>query len=110
MVVTMREWKWSPAEKALARKAFDMALSGELEAIMREARVMAARIHEASELWDLERWLGERRREIDQKYDYRYSVLLPAFGRLVRERRLLVEDLKGLEPGKLAAIRHWAED
>ena len=106
----MREWKWSPAEKAVARKAFDMALKGELESIMREAREMAARIREASELWDLERWLGERRREIDQKYDYRYSVLLTVFARLVREQRLSVEDLKGLELEKLAAIRHWAED
>ena len=88
----MREWKWSPVEKAVARKAFDMALNGELEAIMREAREMAARIREVSELWDLERWLGERRREIDQKYDYRYSVLLTVFARLVRERRLSVPD------------------
>ena len=56
-----------------------MALNGELEAIVREAGERAARIREASELWDLERWLGERRREIDQKYDYRYSVLPTVF-------------------------------
>src|SRR5579863_4629777 len=106
----MRDWKWSPAEKAAARRAFNMALNGELEAIVREARERAARIREASELWDLERWLGERRREIDEKYDYRYSVLPMVFGRLVGERRLSIDDLKGLEPEKLAAIRLWAEN
>ena len=105
----MRDWKWSPAEKAAARKAFNRALNEELEAVMRETRERAARIREASELWELERWLGERRREIDQKYDYRYSVLPMVFAQLVRERRLAVEDLQGLEPQKLAAIRFLAE-
>jgi hypothetical protein len=105
----MREWKWSPAEKAVARRAFDMALNGELEAILRETKERAARIRGTSELWGLERWLGERRREIDQKYDYRYSVLPTVFARLVGERRLSIDDLKGLEPEKLAAIRLWTE-
>jgi len=105
----MRDWKWSPAEKAVARRAFDGALHGELEAVMRETRERAARISEPSDLWQLERWLGERRREIDEKYDYRYSVLPMVFGRLVREGRLSVEDLQGLEPQKIAAFRSWAE-
>lgn len=77
---------------------------------MRETKERAARIRAASELWELERWLCERRREIDQKYDYRYSVLPMVFGRLVLEQRLSVEDLEGLEPKKIAAIRSWAED
>ena len=76
---------------------------------MRETRERAARIREASELWELERWLGERRREIDEKYDYRYSELLTVVARLIRERRLSEEDLEGLEPDKLAATRLWAE-
>ena len=106
----MRNWNWLPAEKAAARKAFNKALNAELEAVMRETKERAARIRAASELWRLERWLCERRREIDQKYDYRYSVLPMVFARLVGERRLSIDDLKGLEPQKLAAIRFLAED
>ena len=62
--IGFREWNWSPKEKAAARRAFDLALSRELDVVIRETKDRAARIAEASELWDLERWLGERRRQI----------------------------------------------
>jgi hypothetical protein len=34
----MREFKWSPSEKAIARKAFDQALNDELQQLVREAK------------------------------------------------------------------------
>jgi hypothetical protein len=104
----MREWKWSPAEKAVARRAFDLALSRELDAAVREAKERAARIEEASELWDLEHWLGEQRRRIDHDFDYRYSVLPVVFANLLRDRRITEDDLCGLAPDKLDAIRYMA--
>jgi len=104
----MREWKWSPAEKAVARRAFDLALSRELDAVLREAKERAARIGKASELWDLEHWLGEQRRRIDRDFDYRYSVLPQVFANLLRDGRLTEDDLLGLAPNKLDAIRHMA--
>jgi hypothetical protein len=102
-----REWKWTSAEKAIARRAFDLALSRELDAILREAKERAARIREAPKLWDLEHWLGERRR-IDRGFDYRYSVLPTVFANLLRFGRLTEDDLHGLAPDKLDAIRHVA--
>jgi hypothetical protein len=66
-VIPMYELKWSHAEKTVARRAFDLALGKELEALLQEAKGRAARIEEPSELWDLESWLTERRREIDPK-------------------------------------------
>lgn len=104
----MREWKWTPAEKAVARRAFDLALSRELDAVVREARERAARITEASELWELERWLGERRRRIDRTFDYRYSVLPIVFATLLRDGQIAEDDLRGLAPDKLDAIRFMA--
>ena len=104
----IREWKWSPAEKAAARRAFDAALSRELEAVVREAKNRAARIGEASELWELERWLADRRREIDRTFDFRYSVLPLVFANLLREGLLAEEDLDGLAPDKRDAIRLMA--
>ena len=70
-----RDLKWSPTEKAIARKAFDRALGRELQAVILEAKSKAAKIHEPSGLWELERYLTQCRHEIDRKYDYRYSVL-----------------------------------
>ena len=104
----MREWKWSPAEKAAARRAFDRALRRELDAVIREAKERAARITEAAELWELEAWLGDQRRRIDHDFDYRYSVLPHVFANLLRDGRLTEDDLHGLAPDKLDVIRHMA--
>src|ERR1700732_1163913 len=76
---------WSRSEKALARKAFDAALGRELHEVIQEAKKMASQIQQSSELWDLEHYLTERRKEINRKYDYRYSQLTHVFGKLLYE-------------------------
>ena len=105
-IALMREWKWSPAEKAVARRAFNLALSRELDAVIREAKERANRITEAAGLWELEAWLGDQRRRIDRTFDYRYSVLPLVFASLLRDGRLTENDLSGLDPAKFDAIRH----
>jgi hypothetical protein len=101
----MYELKWSHAEKTVARRAFDLALGKELEALLQEAKGRAARIEKPSELWDLESWLTERRREIDRRYDYRYSILPLVFAQLLRDGRLTEDDLHGLGREKLGLVR-----
>jgi hypothetical protein len=105
-IVMFRDWKWSSAEKAVARRAFDAALQRELESVMRDARERMARVREIHELWELERWMGERRTGIDSKYDYRYSMLPLVFGNLIREGRISERDLEGLAEEKLDTIRN----
>jgi Photoprotection regulator fluorescence recovery protein len=100
----MRELKWSPSEKRIARRAFDKALKMELQDIMGEAKEMAAAVHEVSQLWSSESWLTQRRVEIDRKYDYRYSVLPLVFARLVKEGRISEKDLHGLDLEKIELI------
>ena len=104
----MRNLKWSAAEKIIARNAFDSALRRELETVLREAKDRAARIEQTSELWELERWLTQRRKEIDRTYDYRYSVLPLVFRTLIRDGRLDEQELHGLAEDKLAYIRQAA--
>jgi hypothetical protein len=104
----MHELKWSHAEKTVARRAFDKALGKELEALIREAKGRAARIEKPPDLWNLESWLTERRREIDRRYDYRYSILPLVFARLLRDGRLTEDDLRGLDQEKLDLIRRAA--
>jgi hypothetical protein len=100
---------WSRSEKIVARAAFDAALKRELQEVMQEAKQMANQINEPSDLWDLEHYLTERRKEIDRKYDYRYSQLTQVFGRLLCEKRLRQEELRGLDESKLKSIRSFAE-
>jgi Photoprotection regulator fluorescence recovery protein len=100
---------WSRSEKALARKAFDAALGRELHEVIQEAKKMASQIQRSSDLWDLEHYLTERRKEIDRKYDYRYSQLTHVFGKLLYEKRLREEELRGLREDKLNSIRSVAQ-
>jgi hypothetical protein len=100
---------WSRLEKAVARTAFDAALKRELHEVMQEAKRMANQINEPADLWDLEHFLNQRRKEIDRKYDYRYSRLTQVFGRLLYEGRVREEELSGLREDKLKLIRSFAE-
>ena len=100
---------WSRSEKVIARKAFDAALGRELHEVIQEAKKMASQIKQASDLWDLEHYLTERRKEIDRTYDYRYSRLTQVFGRLLHEGRLREEELRGLGEDKLNSIRSVAQ-
>jgi hypothetical protein len=103
------ESTWSRSEKVIARTAFDAALGRELHEVIQQAKKMASQIQQSSDLWDLEHYLTQRRKEIDRKYDYRYSQLTHVFGRLLYEKRLREEELRGLREDKLKPIRSLAK-
>jgi hypothetical protein len=100
---------WSRSEKLIARTAFDAALGRELHEVIQQAKKMASQIQQSSDLWDLEHYLTERRKEIDRKYDYRSSQLTHVFGKLLQESRLREEELRGLRKDKLESIRSYAK-
>jgi hypothetical protein len=100
---------WSKSEKAIARTAFDAALKRELQDVMHKTKQTANQIKEPADIWELEDYLTERRKEIDRKYDYRYSQLTHVFGRLLYEGRVREEELRGLSDDKLKSIRSLAE-
>ena len=102
---TMRMMRWSPKEKAIARRAFDLALHRELVATVQEAKQMAERIKEPDQLWELERRLTQRRKDINAKYEYKYAVLLLVLGDLVQEGRIGLNELQGLAEDKLRCVR-----
>jgi hypothetical protein len=105
---TMRELKWSSTEKAIARRCFDRALQQELDAAIQSTKQKAAKIKQASELWELERQLTHLRKKLDDQYEYKYSTLILLFADLVREGKLDPEDLRGLSGDKLRHIRRYA--
>jgi hypothetical protein len=100
---------WSRSEKAIARKAFDAALKRELHEVMQETKKMASQINEPNDLWSLEQYLTERRKDINRKYDPRGSRLKDVLGRLLYENRLGEEDLRGLREEKMKSIRSFAQ-
>ena len=101
----MHDISWSPAEKKVAREAFDKALSRETEAVRREVESMLNNSRDPQVIWEIEQYLRERRRDFQEKYDYRYSRLLLIFTRLYHESWLGEEDLEGLRPEKIAVIK-----
>jgi hypothetical protein len=70
---------------------------------------MMASVKQVSALWELEQYLTERRKEVDLRYDYRYSVLPIVFGNLIGEGRLSERELRGLGEDKLKFIRDYVK-
>jgi hypothetical protein len=67
-----------------------------------------ANVMDPSDLWELERYLTESRKTIDRVYQYRYSDLLRVFSILMRDGWLKEADLVGLQPDKIAEVKHSA--
>ena len=59
-------------------------------------------------MWELERYLTQRRKDIDRKYEFRSSRLTQLFGTLLFEGRIREEELRGLRDDKMKAIRSCA--
>ncbi|MDM8348734.1 hypothetical protein P8H27_07455 [Pseudomonas sp. sp1636] len=104
----MHDLKWLAAEKKLAHRVFEAALTTELAEIMADFKARAAAITEPQEMWPLQEYLARQQREIERKYDYRYSQLLFVFGQLIREGRVQEAQLTGLSEEKLGYIQQIA--
>ena len=105
----MIEKEWSKQEKEIARQVLSAAYERECMAIAHNALKMTAEINEPPDIWKIHDYLTEKRKEADQKYDYRYSVLPFVFARLMYEGWIREEDLAGLSGDKLQEIRRTAE-
>ena len=99
---------WSPSEKKIARRAFDAALQREFATLMNRLKEMAVQLATPADTWDMHHYLSGRLRDIERKYDYRYSQLIVVFGRLLRESWIEEKDIEGLAAEKIEAIRHIA--
>ncbi len=72
--------EWSESEKKLARRVFEAALTAELAELMADFKARAAHAAEPDDMWAVQEHLYCKRREIDEKYDYRYAQLPLVFG------------------------------
>ncbi|WP_245322059.1 hypothetical protein [Mesorhizobium sp. WSM1497] len=101
----MNDFSWSASEKKLARHAFDKALEAALAKTMAEFKSKASAVTVPSQMWELEAYLREQRRDIDRTFDYRYSQLLYVFTHLIRAGCLDEKLLAGLSQDKRDVIR-----
>jgi hypothetical protein len=67
-------------------------------------KARAAAVAEPHEMWSIQEYLARKQREIDRKYDYRYSQLHLVFAQLIREGRVQQAQLAGLSEEKRADI------
>jgi hypothetical protein len=104
----MNEIKWSKTEKVVARRAFDTAYQRECEALARKLKEIIATVREPADIWRIHDSMTEQRKGIDEKYDYRYSVLVFVFARLLKEGWLKETDLEGLREDKVEKIKYLA--
>lgn len=98
---------WSKKEKDIARRAFEMALEREGLELLSRLKEMANTAENREDVWQIHDFLTKRRKGIDQKYDFRYSVLINVFGRLIREGWIGIDELQGLDEDKIAKIKMW---
>jgi hypothetical protein len=103
----MRDLTWSSLEKKIARQAYDDALDVVLGKIMAEFKARAADAKTPEAMWDMEGFLRDKRIEIAETFDYRYSRLLMVFAILIREGHLDEARLAGLSDDKRVIIRKF---
>ena len=104
-----REIEQSHGEKKIARRAFDLAYSREMAEITRELKNMINEITEDKDIWQIEDYLRDKRKDMSFRYDYRYSVLLTTFPILIKLGYLDEAELEGLSEEKLSRIRKATE-
>jgi hypothetical protein len=104
--MNVHEVKWSKTGREAARRAFERVYLKECAAIAAKTREMAATASEPEDLWRIHDLLTRERRWTDEKYDYRYSVLLFVFARLLNEGWIAEADIQGLADDKIEAIRY----
>ena|SRR5437870_4751899 len=96
---------WSASEKKIAREAYDRALEAAKSKALAEFRKRANAVTSAPEMWAVERWLYEQRKEIGEMFDYRYSQLPLVFAWAIRVGHMDEVQLAGLSKDKLDIIR-----
>jgi Photoprotection regulator fluorescence recovery protein len=103
----MSDREWSNAEKKIARRAYEAARQAVLAGAMAEFKAKAVAATTADDMWSVGDELRQRRRELQELLDYRYSQLPMVFGRLIFDGYLDEQQLSGLAEDKLAEIRRY---
>ena len=97
------EEKWTKSQKVHARKMFDLALDREYDMLI--STINSTEIKTRDDVWELYEMLDKKRKELNGKYDYRYSQLIFVFTQLVRGGYLSLEELEQIGEEKQKQIK-----
>jgi hypothetical protein len=101
--IIMISESWSKSQKKHARELFDLALEREYKALIEEINTIE--IISRDEVWELRDRLNQKAKEMDRKYDYRYSQLIFVFTQLVHGGYLSLEELEPIGEEKQKQIK-----
>jgi hypothetical protein len=104
LVESSVEAGWAKAERAVAKKAFDIAYEREILTLIQTLRSRLNAISNPEDIWNLHDFLSAKRHEIDGKFDFRDSSLIFVFAGLVKDGLLQLSELEGLNSEKLSKI------
>jgi hypothetical protein len=76
-------------------------------AIREQVKKIIVTAPDPSDIWQVHDYLSEQRKMVGQTFDYKYSVLLEVFSKLLRDG-LTDADLLGLREDKIATIKRLA--
>ncbi|EQD43534.1 hypothetical protein B2A_09849 [mine drainage metagenome] len=104
----MKENKWSDTEKRNARRIFNKTLQMEYNLIIEKTRDLAVKATSQQDLWEIHSYLTNSLKEINRKYDYRYSRIIQLFGELLAEGKISERELDVFSTDKAEQIRNIA--
>lgn len=102
------DFSWSNREKQVCRAVFERASIAEAAELLAGFKARIAVIDDLADLWAIQAEIRESERDFQRKYDFRYSQMIYVFGRLVKEGRVGLEELEGLNEEKLSLIKRFA--
>ncbi|MFM7190502.1 MAG: hypothetical protein ACKOX2_06755 [Microcystaceae cyanobacterium] len=109
---------WSDLEKQIAQTAFQKAYHRETQGLIHHLSEQIQGVNDINCIWKLHDYLSAKRHQIDGRYypiihspaqeigsEQDYAGLIFIFAELFKEQWLLLEDLEGLAPDKIAKIK-----
>jgi hypothetical protein len=95
---------WTETEQDVAREAFNTAYVRAVNQLVARVQERAEALTSAEALWQLHDFLSIERHTMEGRFDFRLDGILFVFASLVKESLLQIDELGGLDAGKLAKI------
>jgi hypothetical protein len=101
----MERLTWSKTEKKIARAAYDKAYLAQCQRIVSTLRDRVAALDDPRDVWQIDDFLRQKRKEVDATFDFRYSVLVFVFVQLIADGLITMDDLAGLREDKIEGVQ-----
>lgn len=99
---------WTTAEIEISEKILKKAYERETKTLVQQVQEKIHNLNDMEELWEIHDLLSSKRYDLDGKYDSREPMLVFTFAQLIKEGWINMEELSGIDKGKLAQISSLA--